>query len=54
MEHNRDVLELIDLIISNNTPEQIKEAEAALPDKDDIQAESFVLLNQLAAQRQQA
>lgn len=46
MEHNRDVLEMVDLIFCNNTPEQIREAEAALPDKDDIQVKSFALLRQ--------
>ena len=52
MEHNRDVLEMVDLIFCNNTPEQIKEAEAVLPDKDDIQVKSFALLKQFVAERQ--
>lgn len=54
MENNRDVLEMIDLILCNNTSEQIKEAEELLPDKDAVQLESFKLLNKLAAQRRKA
>ena len=52
MENNRDVLEMVDLILCNNTSEQIKEADNSLPDKDAIQVESFALLNKLAAQKQ--
>lgn len=48
MENNRDVLEMIDLILCNNTPEQIKEADESLLDKDAIQVESFALLKQFA------
>lgn len=51
MEHNRDILEMLEIIVSNNTPEQIKEAEESLPDKDAVQEKSFALLNKLAAQR---
>lgn len=51
MEHNRDVLEMVDLILCNNTFEQIKEAEAALPDKDAVQENSFALLRQIIEQR---
>ncbi|HGX8905928.1 TPA: hypothetical protein ACJIOU_005024 [Escherichia coli] len=51
MENNRDVLEMVDLILCNNTPEQIKEAEEVLPDKDDIQVKSFALLKQFAERR---
>ena len=51
MENNRDILEMVDLILCNNTPEQIKEAEATLPDKDDIQEQSFALLKQFAERR---
>lgn len=51
MEHNRDILEMMDLIVSNNTPEQIKEAEKALPDKDAVQENSFALLRQIIEQR---
>lgn len=51
MENNRDVLEMVDLILCNNTSEQIKEAEAVLPDKDDIQVKSFALLKQFAERR---
>lgn len=51
MENNRDVLEMVDLILCNNTPEQIKEVEAALPDKDEIQEQSFSLLKQFAERR---
>ncbi len=46
MLNNRDVLEMIDLIISNNTPEQIEEAEKQIPDKDDAQEKSFALLRE--------
>lgn len=46
MEHNRDILEMVDLILCNNTSEQIKEADQVLPDKDDIQVKSFALLRQ--------
>lgn len=46
MDHNRDILEMLEIIVSNNTLEQIKEAEVALPDKDDIQVKSFALLRQ--------
>ena len=51
MEHNRDILEMLEIIVSNNTPEQIKEAEAALPDKDAVQENSFALLRQIIEQR---
>lgn len=51
MENNRDILEMVDLILSNNTPEQIKEAEVVLPDKDDVQEQSFALLKQFAERR---
>ena len=54
MEHNRDILEMVEIIVSNNTSEQIKEAEELLPDKDAVQLESFKLLNKLAAQRRKA
>lgn len=54
MENNRDILEMVDLILCNNTSEQIKEAEELLPDKDAVQENSFALLNQLAEQRRQA
>ena len=51
MEHNRDILEMLEIIVSNNTPEQIKEAEESLLDKDVIQRESFTLLRQYLEQR---
>lgn len=51
MEHNRDVLEMVDLIFCNNTPEQIQEADQAIPEKDEIQAQSFALLKQFAEHR---
>lgn len=51
MENNRDILEMVDLIICNNTSEQIKEAEAVLPVKDDIQVKSFALLKQFAERK---
>ena len=51
MENNRDVLEMVDLILCNNTFEQIKEAEREA-DGDDIQVKSFALLKQFVAERQ--
>lgn len=51
MLNNRDVLEMMELIVCNNTPEQIKQAEEALPDKDDIQKRSFEVLKQFIEQR---
>ena len=46
MDHNRDILEMLEIIVSNNTPEQIKEADESLPDKDAVQQKSFTLLRQ--------
>lgn len=51
MENNRDVLEMVDLIFCNNTPEQIQEADQAIPEKDEIQVKSFALLKQFAEHR---
>ena len=51
MENNRDVLEMVDLIFCNNTPEQIQEADQAIPEKDEIQEQSFALLKQFAEHR---
>ncbi|QMC04579.1 hypothetical protein HVZ88_25445 (plasmid) [Escherichia coli] len=51
MEHNRDILEMLEIIVSNNTPEQIQEADQAIPEKDEIQEQSFALLKQFVEQR---
>ena len=46
MDHNRDILEMLEFIASHNTPEQIQEADQAIPEKDEIQEQSFALLRQ--------
>ena len=49
---NNDVLTMMDFIASHNTPEQIQEADQAIPEKDEIQEQSFALLKQFVAERQ--
>lgn len=48
---NNDVLTMLDFIASHNTPEQIQEADQAIPEKDEIQEQSFALLKQFVEQR---
>lgn len=48
---NNDVLTMLDFIASHNTPEQIQEADQAIPEKDEIQEQSFALLKQFLEQR---
>lgn len=48
---NNDVLTMLEFIASHNTPEQIQEADQAIPEKDEIQEQSFALLKQFVEQR---
>lgn len=48
---NNDVLTMLEFIASHNTPEQIQEADQAIPEKDEIQEQSFTLLKQFVEQR---
>ena len=48
---DNDIYDILEFIAANNTSEQIKEAEAVLPDKDEIQEQSFSLLKQFAERR---
>lgn len=48
---DNDVYDLLEFISANNTAEQIEEAEQAIPDKDEIQEQSFALLKQFVEQR---
>lgn len=50
MENNRDVLEMLEFIAANNTPEQMEQAENELPVKDEIQEQSFALLREFIQQ----
>ncbi|HDX3184386.1 TPA: hypothetical protein ROA76_004367 [Escherichia coli] len=48
---DNDIYDILEFIAANNTPEQIEQAEEALPVKDEIQEQSFALLKQFAERR---
>ena len=48
---DNDVYDLLEFIANANSPEQIEQAEKEIPDKDDVQEQSFALLKQFVEQR---
>ena len=43
---DNDVYDLLEFIAAHNSPEQIEQAEKEIPEKDEIQEQSFELLGQ--------
>mgnify|MGYP003419533630 FL=1 len=43
---DNDFYDMLEFISEHNTPEQIEEAEKQIPDKDDVQENSFALLRE--------
>lgn len=48
---DNDVYDLLEFIANANSPEQIEQVEKEIPDKDDVQEQSFALLKQFVEQR---
>lgn len=43
---DNDVYDLLEFIAEHNSPEQIEQAEKEIPEKDEIQEQSFELLKE--------
>lgn len=46
---DNDVYDLLEFIAEHNSPEQIEQAEKEIPEKDEIQEQSFELLKELCS-----